>query len=114
HRCDNPRRSSTRHNSKVVPSDSKVAPALKTLLIEYGQSLLVRIGLAGCRSSNGSKRVFGGLIIFSVGIVMRGFLVVRTRVARAFPAVPSGTIASILLPGSHWRGRDEARRGSRR
>src|SRR5208282_3695465 len=105
-RCDNPRRSSTRHSSKVVPSGSKVAPALNTLLIEYGQSLLVRIGLAGCRRSNGSKRVFGGLIIFCVGMVMMGFPMVRTLVERAFPAVPSRTTGSILLPGSHWRGRD--------
>ena len=46
-RCDRPRRSSTRHSSSVVPSCSRVAPALNTLLMEYGQSLLVRIGLRG-------------------------------------------------------------------
>ena len=46
-RCDKPRRSSTRHSSRVVPSGSKVAPALKTLLMEYGQSLRVRMGLPG-------------------------------------------------------------------
>ena len=44
-----PRRSSTRHSSRVDPSSSSVAPALNTLLIEYGQSLLVKIGLPGWR-----------------------------------------------------------------
>ena len=33
-RWDNPRRSSTRHSSKVDPSASRVAPALNTLLME--------------------------------------------------------------------------------
>jgi len=57
-RCERPRRSSTRHKSKVEPSESSVAPALNTLLIEYGQSLLVRIGLAGClRRSNSVESV---------------------------------------------------------
>src|ERR1700691_726745 len=107
-RCDNPRRSSTRHSSKVVPSASKVAPALNTLLMEYGQSLLVRIGLAGCRRSNGSKRVFGGLITFCVGMVMMEFPLVYRLAERAFPAAPSGTTATILPPGFHWGGRDEA------
>ena len=47
HRCDKPRRSSMRHSSRVVPSCSKVAPALNTLLMEYGQCLRVRMGLFG-------------------------------------------------------------------
>src|SRR5205823_40941 len=38
-RCEMPRRSSTRHSNRVEPSDNNVAPALKTLLIEYGQAL---------------------------------------------------------------------------
>src|ERR1700678_4126186 len=111
-RCDNPRRSSTRHSSKVVPSDSKVAPALNTLLMEYGQSLLVRIGLAGCRRSKGSKRVFGGLIMFCVGVGMMGFRLVQTLVKYSSPAAPSKTIALTPLPGSRWPVRDEARHGS--
>src|ERR1700680_2689650 len=55
HRWDNPRRSSTRQSNNVEPSASRVAPGLNTLLIEYGQSLLVRIGLDGWRSNNGSE-----------------------------------------------------------
>src|ERR1043166_277085 len=38
HRCERPRRSSTRHSRSVEPSGRNVAPALKTLLMEYGQS----------------------------------------------------------------------------
>ena len=34
--------------------------------------------------------------------------------ACAFPEVPSGRTASIPRPGSHWRGRDAGRRGTRR
>ena len=34
--------------------------------------------------------------------------------ACAFPKVPSGRTASILRPGSRWRGRDAGRRGTRR
>ena len=44
-RCDRPRRSSTRQSSKVSPSASFTAPALKTLLMGYGQSFRLRIGL---------------------------------------------------------------------
>ena len=78
-RCDKPRRSSTRQSSRVVPSASSVAPALNTLLMEYGQSLLVRIGFAGCRSSSGSKRALGRLTEhFAAGTVMKGhFLLFR-------------------------------------
>ena len=47
HRCESPRRSSTRHNNSVVPSSSSVAAGLKTLLMRYGQSWLVKIGLDG-------------------------------------------------------------------
>src|SRR6266567_9093639 len=53
-RWDMPRRSSTRHSSRVDPSANNVAPALKTLLMEYGQSLALNIGFAGCRSRRGS------------------------------------------------------------
>src|SRR5712691_4735370 len=53
-RWDIPRRSSTRHSSRVDPSANNVAPALKTLLMEYGQSLALKIGFAGCRSRRGS------------------------------------------------------------
>lgn len=48
HRCESPRRSSTRQSSSVEPSGRSVAPALKTLLMEYGQSFPVKMGLAGC------------------------------------------------------------------
>jgi hypothetical protein len=45
HKCESPRRSSTRHNNNVVPSAKIVAPGLKTLLTRYGQSAAVRMGL---------------------------------------------------------------------
>src|ERR1700722_5866697 len=51
HKCDSPRRSSTRQSNSVEPSGRSVAPALNTLLIEYGQSFPVRIGLPVCRSN---------------------------------------------------------------
>src|SRR6202023_3855054 len=53
-RCDKPRRSSTRQSNRVEPSASSVPPPLKTLFIEHGQSLLVKMALAGCRRSSGS------------------------------------------------------------
>jgi hypothetical protein len=52
HKCDSPRRSSTRHSSNVSPSASLTAPALNTLLIGYGQSRLLRIGLPSYRVNN--------------------------------------------------------------
>src|SRR5277367_6964760 len=52
HRCESPRRSSTRQSSSVEPSGKSVAPALNTLLIEYGQSFPVKIGLPACRSNS--------------------------------------------------------------
>src|ERR1700680_364255 len=76
-RWDNPRRSSTRQSSSVVPSASIVAPALKTLLMGYGQSLLVRIGFLGWRRSSGSKRVLRTLKDFSAGIVIMGYSLFR-------------------------------------
>src|SRR5438132_12637808 len=42
HKCEIPRRSSTRQSRRVEPSGSSVAPALKTLLMEYGQSFPVK------------------------------------------------------------------------
>src|SRR6185312_3062027 len=102
HRCDNPRRSSTRHSNRVEPSGSRVAPALNTLLIEYGQSLLLRIGLAECRRSNGSKGVLRVPIGSCAGVVTMEFLFVRTLVGSSFPEAPSETIALTLLPGSRW------------
>src|SRR5580692_11914026 len=70
-RWDKPRRSSTRHSSRVDPSASMVAPALNTLLMEYGQSLAVKIGLAGCRRSSGSWRIVVATLIgvYSVPLV---------------------------------------------
>src|SRR5580692_2934081 len=62
-RWDKPRRSSTRHRSSVDPSASRVAPALNTLLMEYGQSLAVKIGLAGCRRSSDSWRIVVATLI---------------------------------------------------
>src|SRR5437764_10534725 len=62
-RCEMPRRSSTRHSSNVEPSASSVAPALNTLLIEYGQSLLLKIGLAGCRRSRVSWPIVTATLI---------------------------------------------------
>src|ERR1039458_9613321 len=73
HRCDKPRRSSTRQSSRVEPSARSVAPALNTLLIEYGQSLLVRIGLVGCRRSSGSQGGFRKVIRFFVVGVTTGY-----------------------------------------
>src|SRR5437660_2566482 len=52
HKCEIPRRSSTRQSRRVEPSGSSVAPALKTLLMEYGQSFPVKRGLAGCRQNS--------------------------------------------------------------
>jgi hypothetical protein len=49
HRCEIPRRSSTLQSSRVVPSCSVVAPALKTVWAGYGQSAAVRIGFFSCR-----------------------------------------------------------------
>src|ERR1700739_841831 len=109
-----PRRSSTRQSRSVVPSATGVAPALKTLLIGYGQSLLVRIGFAGWRRSNGSKRVLNQLTGFSGGTVREGFTFVRALAEIAFRGVPLRTIAWILPPDSHWRGRDAGRPGIRR
>src|ERR1700736_4324332 len=111
HKCDNPRRSSTRQSNNVEPSASRVAPGLNTLLIEYGQSLLVRIGLEGWRTSNGSKLV-PRLLTGSCAMVKTEAPLVPILAGRAFPAVPSGMIASIPRPGSHWRGRDEGRHGT--
>src|ERR1700674_1363513 len=91
-RCDNPRRSSIRQSNNVEPSASRVAPGLNTLLIEYGQSLLVRIGLDGWRSNNGSKLVATTLTGFCT-MVTNESPWVQTLAGRAFPAVPSGTIA---------------------
>src|ERR1700690_1912113 len=113
-RCDNPRRSSTRQSSRVVPSASSVAPALKTLLMGYGQSLLVRIGFEAWRRSSGSKGVLNRLTDFSAGAVMKGFPFVRALAEFAFRAVPSGTIVLIQPPDFHWRGRDADRHGNRR
>src|SRR5579863_6139696 len=114
-----PRRSSTRQSRRVVPSASSVAPALKTLLMGYGQSLLVRIGFEGWRRRSGSKRVLNRLTDFSAGAVMKGFpfvwvLVVRAVAKTAFRGVPSRTTGLIRLPGFHWRGRDAGRHGNRR
>jgi hypothetical protein len=36
----------------VEPSGNRVAPALKTLLMEYGQSFPVKMGLPACRSNS--------------------------------------------------------------
>ena len=47
HRCEWPRRSSTRQSRSVVPSARRVAPALKTVWTGYGQSAAVRMGFAG-------------------------------------------------------------------
>src|SRR5690349_24882456 len=52
HKWESPRRSSTRQSSRVEPSGRSVAPALKTLLMEYGQSFPVKRGLAGCRQNS--------------------------------------------------------------
>src|SRR5580693_4103565 len=62
-RWDKPRRSSTRQSSRVDPSARRVAPALNTLLMEYGQSLAVKIGLAGCRRSSDSWRIVVATLI---------------------------------------------------
>lgn len=45
HRCDRPLLSSTRQSNRTSPSGSLTAPALKTLLMGYGQSLRLRMGL---------------------------------------------------------------------
>src|SRR5271154_1657166 len=66
HKWDSPRRSSTRQSSSVEPSGKTVAPALNTLLIEYGQSFPVKIGLPGCRSNSVSY----WFILAFVGIVI--------------------------------------------
>src|SRR5580765_5833624 len=55
HRCEKPRRSSTRHNNSVVPSRSRVAAGLKTACAGYGQSLAERIGLRALRWNNVAK-----------------------------------------------------------
>src|SRR5690348_1566603 len=62
HKWESPRRSSTRHNRRVDPFGSSVAPALNTLFIEYGQSLLVRMGLAGCRKNKASYLFIGAFM----------------------------------------------------
>src|SRR6478736_10470501 len=105
-RCDKPRRSSTRQSSRVVPSASRVAPALNTLLIGYGQSLLVRIGFEGWLISSASKRVPRRLTCFSAGTVMKGFPFVQALVEISSQEEPSRTRALILLPGFHWPDRD--------
>src|SRR5277367_4523807 len=66
HRCESPRRSSTRQSSRVEPSGKSVAPALNTLLMEYGQSFPVKIGLPPCRSNSVSY----WFILGFVGIVI--------------------------------------------
>src|SRR5581483_4083313 len=110
-RWDRPRRSSTRQSSRVVPSASSVAPALNTLLIGYGQSLLVSIGLVGWRRRSGSMRVLKRLIDVFVGMVMTRCPLVQAPAEIAFRGVPSRTTALIQLPGSHWRVRDAGRLG---
>src|SRR4029077_3584224 len=69
HRCESPRRSSTRQSSSVEPFGSSVAPALKTLLMEYGQSLPVRIGLAVCRQNKVSYCFIIGFIEIFTALV---------------------------------------------
>src|SRR6201993_4855595 len=66
-RCDKPRRSSTRQSSKVSPSASFTAPELKTLLIGYGQSFRLRMGLAGWRVN---KEISS--FMFERGCLVRG------------------------------------------
>src|ERR1700730_8870370 len=87
-RWDKPRRSSTRQSSRVVPSASIVAPALNTLLIGYGQSLLDRIGFVGWRRSKGSTRVLRRLIGFSAGMVITGYPLDQTLAKIAFRGAP--------------------------
>ncbi len=58
-------------------------------------------------------RVLNTLIGFSAGVVMTGLPLIQILAEIAFPGVPSRTIALILRPGFHWRGRDAGRPGSR-
>jgi hypothetical protein len=114
HRWDKPRRSSTRHSSKVVPSASSVAPALNTLLMGYGQCLPVRIGLPGWRIRSDSWRTLKVFEGFCAETLIMGFPFVEILAGIAFQGAPSGTIASIPPPDFRWRGRDASRPGSRR
>src|SRR5258708_22334961 len=131
HRCESPRRSSTRQSSKVEPFGSSVAPALKTLLMEYGQSLPVRIGLAVCRQNSVSYCfVIGFIKIFtalmesispSLTQAKSNALPVKAFSRRcrlfptyAFPGVPSERTKWTPLPDFHLRDRDASRLDNRR
>src|SRR6266852_626117 len=131
HRCESPRRSSTRQSSKVEPFGSSVAPALKTLLMEYGQSLPVRIGLAVCRQNSVSYCfVIGFIKIFtalmesispSLTQARSNALPVKAFSQRrrlfptyAFPGAPSERTKWTPLPDSRLPGRDASRLDNRR
>jgi len=116
HRCERPLRSSTRHSSRVSPLDSRTAPALKTLLIGYGQSRRLRIGLPEWRVNRGISAhapevgwiktsafddITGGTIGFNGKNSFRRAIFLRWLPSLpAFPGAPKGTRALILPPGS--------------
>lgn len=113
HRCDKPLRSSTRQSNKVSPSSNRTAPALKTLLIGYGQFSRLRMGLPAYRVNKGrsahgsgfgfsaamaSGSATGSVIGFKGnGSFRRAFLLRGSLWPPAFPAGPSGTKALIPL-----------------
>ena len=57
----------------MEPSGSSVAPALKTLFMEYGQSLPLRIGLPACRRKRVSYFASVGLTKIFVAVIETPF-----------------------------------------
>src|SRR4051794_7521851 len=92
-----PRRSSTRHKRSVVPSGSKVAPGLKTLLIGYGQSAALKRGLALWR-----RKSSGCLLIIEL-LFLRTVMSSRLN---EVPAPPANTLGKIRRLDFHCCDRD--------
>src|SRR5579859_7735713 len=123
HKCEMPRRSSTRQSSNVEPSGKRVAPALKILLTEYGQSFPVKIGLAEWRRNSISYCCIAAFIVASprflnyvfesvfeeegCTVSFRAYSLYRRILPTvAFPGAPSEKTTWTQPLDFHWRGRD--------